>query len=99
MSSFANPADIYRGTDLWMLNGKLDEQELRRQLRQLRREGHYSFIARTYNGLESDYPGEEFMANLTAIIDEAKKQGMRVALQAGYMPVAVPDLPENTLCR
>ena len=95
MSSFANPADIYRGTDLWMLNGKLDEQELRRQLRQLRREGHYSFIARTYNGLESDYPGEEFMANLTAIIDEAKKQGMRVALQAGYMPVAVPDLPEK----
>ncbi len=95
MDTFQSPNPFYRGTDLWMLNDRLEEEELRRQIRQMHDKGFHSFIARTYNGLISDYPGEEFLSHMGVIIDEAKKHGMKVFLQAGYMPAACVDLPRD----
>lgn len=95
MLNIKNPEQIYRGTDFWMLNDRLSEEEIQKQIHKMHEQGVASFIARTYIGLKSDYPGEDFMEKTALIIAEAKKYGMTVFLQAGYMPEAVLDLPER----
>lgn len=92
---FASPDGIFAGTDFWMLNGNLDSDEIKYQLCEMKEKGIYSFIARTYIGLQSDYPGPEFKSHLRTIINTAKELGMKVFLQAGYMPEHVLDLPEK----
>ncbi|MBR0459209.1 MAG: hypothetical protein IJJ26_08215 [Victivallales bacterium] len=96
---FKNPPDLYRGTDFWMLNGALEEAELRRQLREMRSQGVASVIARTYIGLKSDYPGADFKKKMHCIVDTARELGMKIYLQAGYMPEAVLDLPKEFAIR
>lgn len=93
--SFRNPDNMYRGTDFWMLNDRLDDQEIERQMTEMKKQGVYSFIARTYIGLKSDYPGPDFKARLKTIVRLARELDMRVFLQAGYMPEHVLDLPEK----
>lgn len=92
-NKFKNPSRVYGGLDLWMINDALEDDVLREQVREFYDKGCYSVIARTYNGLKSDYPGESFMGKIAVILDEAKKVGLKIALQAGYMPAACPDLP------
>ena len=92
--SFRNPDNMYRGTDFWMLNDRLDDQEIERQMTEMKKQGVYSFIARTYIGLKSDYPGPDFKARLKTMVRLANKLDMRIFLQAGYMPEHVLDLPE-----
>ena len=92
---FMNVDMKYRGTDLWMLNDKLEEKELERQIEEMSKKGCGSFITRTFRGLKSDYPGEEFMGKMRVIINKAKETGMKIFLQAGYMPGGIPDLPEE----
>ena len=93
--SFKNPSPEYRGTELFMLNDKLEGPELERQIGEMKKQGFYSFIARTYVGLKSDYPGRDFHDRTADIIGAAKKYGMKVFLQAGFMPGGVPDLPDK----
>ncbi len=93
MRDLKNPDQIYRGTDFWMLNDRLDKAEIQKQIEKMHEQGVSSFIARTYIGLKSDYPGADFMEKTSLMISEAKKYGMTVFLQAGYMPEAVLDLP------
>ncbi len=91
--SFRNPEPFYYGTDFWMLNDRLEDGEIVRQLHEMRRQGVRSFIARTYIGLKSDYPGPDFKAKLRLMVRTADELGMKLFLQAGYMPEAVLDLP------
>lgn len=93
--SFKNPENIYHGTDFWMLNDKLEPDELIRQLNEMKKQGVYTFIARTYIGLKSDYPGEDFKSKLRVIVDTAGKLDMKLFLQAGYMPEDVSGLPQE----
>lgn len=90
---FSHPDEIYHGTDFWMLNGLLEEDEIVRQLTEMQKQGVRSFIARTYLGLVSDYPGPDFKCKLKVIIETAKRLGMKLFLQACYMPEHVPNLP------
>ena len=92
-SVFQNPPDTYRGTDFWMLNDRLDDNELVRQLEEMHAQGVACVIARTYIGLKSDYPGVDWMHKMHVIVDNAKRLGMTIFMQAGYMPEAVLDLP------
>ncbi|MBE7047304.1 MAG: hypothetical protein E7396_07815 [Ruminococcaceae bacterium] len=93
--SFINPDKIYHGTDFWMLNDKLEEDEIVRQLNEMKKQGVYTFIARTYVGLKSDYPGPDFQSKLRVIVDTARELDMKVFLQAGYMPEDVTGLPSE----
>ena len=96
---FAVPNLDYHGLDLWMLNGKLDDEEIRYQMQEMKNKGFYTVIPRTYNGIESDYPGPDFMNRMRTIIHTAKEIDMRIVLQAGYMPAAVKELPvKYALC-
>ncbi|MBR2335900.1 MAG: hypothetical protein IKA62_06750 [Clostridia bacterium] len=93
--SFVNPDKIYHGTDFWMLNDKLEADEIVRQLHEMKKQGVYTFIARTYIGLKSDYPGPEFQSKLRVIVDTATRLNMKLFLQAGYMPEDVTGLPRE----
>ena len=93
--TFEEPADIYRGLDLWMVNDKLEDDEIIRQVEEFREKGLYSVIFRTYNGLISDYPGPEFRSKLRVAVEAAKRCGLKIVLQAGYMPSAFPGLPKS----
>ncbi len=94
-NTFKNPHQIYKGTDFWMLNGKIEDNELIAQIDKMHEQGIRSFIERTYIGLRSDYPGEDFHRKTRLILERATELGMTVFLQAGYMPEAVLDLPRH----
>ena len=91
--NFLHPSDDCRGTDFWMLNDALNDEELVNQLEKMHEQGIASVIARTYIGLRSDYPGKDFMHKMRITVDTAKRLGMTVFMQAGYMPEAVLGLP------
>ncbi len=82
-----------RDVTLWMLNDRLEPEELRRQLRAFKETGWARVITRTYNGLRTPYMSTEWFDCLDCILDEAAKLDMKVWLQAGYMPNAIPNLP------
>ena len=94
-SHVRRPGTEFRDVTLWMLNDRLEDDELVRQLEGIRAAGCGAVIARTFNGLRSDYPGEGFMASMETLIAAARRLGLRVYLQAGFMPACVPDLPEE----
>ena len=73
-AKFRQPAELYRGPDFWMLNDRLSEYGIRRQMREMKDKGVYSFIARTYIGLKSDYPGADFKAKMheSPVLERAK---------------------------
>ena len=75
--NFKTPDNLFRGTDFWMLNGELTEENIVKQLTQMKDKGVYSFIARTYLGLKSDYPGPDFKEKTKLIIETSKKCSCR----------------------
>ena len=97
--AFRCPDELYRGTDFWMLNGDLTDEDIRFQLHEMKDKGVYSFIARTYLGLKSDYPGPRFKARLRTIVETSRELGLKIFLQAGYMPEAVLGLPSDCALR
>jgi len=90
---FESPPTAYRGVTLWMLNDKLETDEIVRQLEGFHDAGWGAVIDRTFNGLLTEYLSDEWMEMVEAIVNRAGELGLRVWLQAGYMPSAVPDLP------
>ena len=60
LTQFKNPDSSYYGTDFWMLNDALSYDELLFQLGEMADKGTKSILVRTYSGLNSDYPGEDF---------------------------------------
>ncbi len=99
LEKFSNPPAEYKGTDFWMLNDALSDDDIDFQLSEMKKQGIASFIARTYIGLKSDYPGLGFKKHMRTIVECARKYGLKVFIQAGYMPEAVLDMPEEfALC-
>jgi len=91
-TEFLNPGATYRGVTLWMLNDKLEPDEIVRQLRSFKAAGWGALIGRTFVGLRTKYLSDEWMEMIGLIIEEAKKEGLKVWLQAGFMPSGIPDL-------
>ncbi len=90
---FKNPPQIYKGTDFWMLNDELRDDEIRRQIAEFHDKGMGAFIARTYVGLRTDYPGPKWKHQTRVMLEEATKYGMRVTLQAMRMPAGFEEAP------
>lgn len=92
---FRNPGREYRGVTLWMLNDRLEPEGIRRQTAGFREAGWGALITRTFTGLRTEYLSPEWNDSVRTIISEAAKNGLKTWLQAGYMPSAIPDLPED----
>ncbi len=92
---FADPGPEYRGVTLWMLNDRLEPDEIARQLEGFKRAGWGAVITRTFNGLRTEYLGQEWMQILECIVTQARSLDLKVWFQAGYMPGAIPNLPPD----
>lgn len=77
---FKSPGNEYRGKPFWAWNGKLDAQELRRQIRIMERMGLGGFFMHSRVGLETPYLSDEWFECVNACIDEARKLGMEAWL-------------------
>ena len=73
---FEHPSSEYRGTPFWAWNGKLEKEELRRQIGIFQEMGFGGFHMHVRTGLETEYLSEEFLEDIRFCIDEAKKRGM-----------------------
>lgn len=66
----------WRPAPFWALNDLLDNDELRRQVNEFKRGGMGGFFMHARSGLLTPYLSSQFMDNIAACADEAKKLGM-----------------------
>jgi len=77
---FSNPDNRFRFAPFWFLNHDLNEAETRWQVREMNEHGVGGFILHARHGLITPYLGADWMDNLAAAIDEAKRLGMKAYL-------------------
>jgi hypothetical protein len=80
LAELADPGNEYRGAPFWSLNGGLEPDELRRQIRIFHRMGMGGFFMHSRIGLETPYLSREWMDCIGACVDEAGKLGMKAWL-------------------
>ncbi len=66
----------YGSIPFWSWNDKLNPEELRRQIRNMKELEMRGFFMHARGGLETEYMSEEWFECINACIDEAKKLGM-----------------------
>lgn len=69
-------APAYRSLPFWSWNDRLEEEELRKQIRDMKEIGMGGFFMHARGGLETEYLSDEWFNCIRACIDEAKKRGM-----------------------
>jgi hypothetical protein len=77
---FKNPGAEWRGKPFWSWNGKLDKDELLRQIDVLRDMGMGGFFMHSRTGLETEYLGEEWLELINACADRADELGLEAWL-------------------
>ncbi|MBA4388559.1 MAG: hypothetical protein C0404_11295, partial [Verrucomicrobia bacterium] len=80
IKEFENPGSEYRGAPFWAWNGKLDPDELRAQIRLMRKMGLGGFFMHSRVGLDTAYLSDDWFKCVEACVDEAKTLGMRAWL-------------------
>jgi hypothetical protein len=60
----------------WFLNGELDPDEMRRQLRELAEQGMAGVVLHARYGLALPYLGEEYRDRIALAVDEARRLGL-----------------------
>ena len=73
---FVCPSAAFRGKAFWALNGRLEEDELRRQIRVFKEMGLGGFFMHSRLGLNTAYLSEEWFDLVRSCIDEAKECGI-----------------------
>nr|WP_296482743.1 glycosyl hydrolase [uncultured Acetatifactor sp.] len=71
-----NPDSFYRSFPFWAWNGKLDPEELVRQVRLMQEAGVGGFFIHSRDGLETEYLSAEWMECVKAVVAEAKRLGL-----------------------
>ncbi len=69
-------APSYGSIPFWSWNDKLEDGELRRQIRRMKELGMNGFFMHARGGLETEYLSDEWFDAVNACVDEAKKLGM-----------------------
>lgn len=77
---FTNPTSEYRGKPFWSWNGKLEPEELRRQLRVFQRMGMGGAFLHSRVGLNTPYLGDEWFECIKACVEECREDGMEAWL-------------------
>lgn len=68
--------NTWRPAPFWALNDLLENDELRRQINEFKRGGMGGFFMHARSGLLTPYLSRQFMDNIAACADEARKLGM-----------------------
>lgn len=77
---FDHPSVEYRSVPFWAWNDSLEEEELVRQVKQMKEQGMGGFFIHSREGLETVYMGREWMAFTRKTVETAKELGMQVWL-------------------
>ncbi len=77
---FAHPSAAFRGKPFWSWNGKLEKEELLRQVRVFKEMGMGGFFMHSRTGLKTEYLGDEWFELVNACSDEAERLGMEAWL-------------------
>ena len=77
---FSHPSSAFRGKPFWAWNGKLREEELRRQIRIFKKMGLGGGFMHSRVGLATEYLSDEWFKMVEACIDEARKTGLEAWL-------------------
>jgi hypothetical protein len=77
LDRFARPPRDYGILPFWFLNGELDEDEMRRQLREFRDKGMPGVILHGRYGLEMPYLGDTYLDRIAFALDEAAKLDLK----------------------
>ncbi|NLD43039.1 MAG: hypothetical protein GX657_06035 [Chloroflexi bacterium] len=71
-----DPPKHYRPIPFWSWNERLDVSETRRQIAEMDAAGLGGYFMHARGGLQTPYMGEEWFANISAGIEEARQRGM-----------------------
>lgn len=77
---FLEPGAKYRAKPFWAWNGKLEKEELLRQVHIMKEMGFGGFFMHSRTGLRTEYLGEEWFELINACTDEGVKLGMEAWL-------------------
>lgn len=77
---FLNPPSQYRSTPFWAWNDQLDEQELVRQVKDMKDQGFGGFFIHSREGLETEYMGEKWLHCVKEVVKAAKELGLEAWL-------------------
>ncbi len=69
-------AGSYGSLPFWSWNDRLEEEELRKQIRNMKSLGMNGFFMHARSGLTTEYMSDEWFRAIEVCIDEAKKLGM-----------------------
>src|SRR5215208_386454 len=75
--NFNKPPRDYGILPFWFLNGELDLEEMRFQLREFRAKGMPGIILHGRYGLETSYIGETYLDRIQFAVEEAEKLGLQ----------------------
>lgn len=66
----------FKSIPFWSWNGKLEKEELKRQIAFMKDNGCGGFIMHARGGLKTEYLGQEWLEAIKFCADEAEKQGL-----------------------
>ena len=72
---FQSPSKADRGKPFWSWNGKLDKDELIRQIHVIQEMGFGGHFMHSRTGLVTEYLGEEWFELINACADESERLG------------------------
>ena len=77
---FADPPAAFRGKPFWSWNGRLEKDELLRQIHILQEMGMGGYFCHSRTGLETEYLGEEWFELIRACAEKGDDLGMETWL-------------------
>ena len=80
VDTFQNPRTEFRGKPFWAWNGKLEKEELLRQIDNAKKMGFGGFFMHSRCGLDTKYLGEEWFELINACADYSKEIGLQAWL-------------------
>lgn len=75
-NEFLNPSNCFRPIPFWSWNDRLEDEELKEQIRELKKSGAGGYFMHARSGLQTEYLSEDWFARIKTGIDMAREQQM-----------------------
>lgn len=80
IDSWVSPTKEYHAKPFWALNGKLNKEELKKQILIMKEMGFGGAFLHSRTGLETEYMGEEWLKLIDYCVDVLEENGMEAYL-------------------